>query len=160
MSHITNLSMVILLQADFDAAVAFYKKLGLKAKFELKNKWAEFEAAGIKIGLCPTSEPITDKRTGIVFEVLDLVKSYQELKDFVEFLGKPHEAIHGIMVSFRDPGGNIIDLYQPTPEKIRELIKKTAQNSDSDSCCKSQSVDEQEFSCCKTKENSDVNNYN
>jgi len=28
------------------------------------------------------------------------------------------------MVSIKDPNGNIIDLYQPTPKKLRKFIKE------------------------------------
>ncbi len=27
------------------------------------------------------------------------------------------------MASMKDPGGNIIDLYQPTPEKVQKIVK-------------------------------------
>jgi len=31
------------------------------------------------------------------------------------------------MCSFKDPGGNIFDLYQPTPEKVQEMVEKMKQ---------------------------------
>lgn len=142
--QITKLAMMILMEPDLDAAVAFYNQLGLPIKFRMKDTWAEFELGGIKIGLCQSNSPAQENRTGIVLQVTDLAGLYENLKDSIRFLTSPIEAAHGIMTSIQDPGGNIIDLYQPTPEKIQELIAKNAQKEDADACCKPQPVD-----CCK-----------
>lgn len=131
MSIIKKVNMVILLQPDLAKAVEFYKSLGLPLKFHLKDKWAEFEIGDVKIGLCPISQRI-ERRSGVVFEVEDVRGVYDTFKDSIEFVEAPHEAIHGIMVSFRDPGGNVVDLYQPTPERVEELVKKTREQK---GCC-------------------------
>ncbi len=128
---IKNVSMVILLEKDLAGAVEFYKKLGLKLKFHLKGKWAEFELGNVKFGLCPTSQDLPDRRNGVVLEVEDMKKTFDQFKDSVDFLSEPYEAVHGIMVSFKDPGGNVLDLYQPTPEKVAELAK----NIKKEGCC-------------------------
>ena len=74
-------------------------------------------------------------------------------------MDKPTEAAHGIMASIQDPSGNILDLYQPTPEKIKELAEKLkmemhvavamwAENAaiqEADSCCKSEA---NQRGCC------------
>ncbi len=126
MNKVKKIDMVILMQHDLAAAVEFYKNLGLHLKFHMQNKWAEFDLDGVKVGLCPTSDKI-DRRTGIVLQVENLREVYDALKDTVSFLNEPFEAVHGVMVSFKDPGGNILDLYQPTPEKVDELVKKTVE---------------------------------
>ena len=131
--QIQKLGMIILMQRDLDAAVSFYLRLGLSLKFRMKEKWAEFEINGVKLGLCPTSQDMQGRRSGIVFDVSDVRSLYEELKDEVTFVGEPVEALHGIMVSIQDPGGNIFDLYQPTPEKIKELAQKVEKE---DGCCK------------------------
>ncbi len=138
--------MLILLQPDLEKAVQFYEDLGLKKKFHLKEKWAEFDLDGISIGLCPVDpekltekgiDPSTGFRTGIVLEVDDLRALCSQRAESMTFLGEPVEAVHGLMVSFRDPGGNIMDLYQPTPEKLREFVKKSAQKEQEEQgpCC-------------------------
>lgn len=121
-----KLGMVVLMQQDLQKAVDFYKKLGLKEKFHLKGKWAEFDLGCVKFGLCPTDKDHGMIRTGIVLDTFkDLLQWYQELKEQgVEFLNEPVTAPHGIMVAFKDPGGNVIDLYQPTPEKLDEFVKE------------------------------------
>jgi len=126
--------MLILMQPDLEAAVQFYEELGLTKKFHLQGKWAEFDLKGTSLGLCPIdAKDLPDRRTGFVLEVEDLKALYEELVEQVKFMSEPVEAIHGLMVSFRDPGGNVIDLYQPTPEKVKEFAAKAAQK-EKESC--------------------------
>lgn len=119
---ISSLAMVILMQSDLEAAISFYKQLGLQLKFAMKDTWAEFELNGIKIGLCPHQGPAEDNRSGIVLQVNDLTAFHQQMQGQITFLTQPIEAGHGIMTSIKDPGGNIIDLYQPTPEKLKDML--------------------------------------
>ena len=121
---ITNVGMIILLEHDLDAAVEFYKKLGLKLIFNVKGSWAEFAVGNVKLGLCPTPKEPHDRITGFVFEVDDLQTTYAQLKDSINFKSAPVEKVHGIMASIQDPGGNIVDLYQPTPDKVQNLVKE------------------------------------
>lgn len=122
-----HVGMVIVMQHDLKSAVAFYKDiLHLPLVFHLENKWAEFDLGCVKFGLCPISEVQDNIRTGIVLEVQeDLLELYAALKDRVTFLNEPVVAPHGIMVGFKDTGGNILDLYQATPEKLKDLVKET-----------------------------------
>ena len=118
---VKKVGMLILLQPDIAAAVAFYQELGLRLKFHMKEKWAEFSVGKeVKIGLCPAEKTTHSRRTGIVFEVDDLMAFYAAHKTTIEFLGEPTEAVHGIMAACKDPGNNIVELYQPTPERVKE----------------------------------------
>lgn len=121
---ITKVGMIILLEHDVDAAVAFYKQLGLKQIFHIKESWAEFALGDVKIGLCPTRQEPHDRITGVVLEVEDVRAFYDRYKDEITFKSEPIEKVHGLMASIQDPGGNIIDLYQPTPEKVQDLVKQ------------------------------------
>jgi len=114
--------MLILMEHDLELAIEFYEKLGLSLVFHLPKQWAEFEVNGVKIGLCPTTTRVENKRTGFVFEVTDIKKVYETYKNELTFVSEPLEKLHGLMVSLVDPGGNIIDLYQPTPERVHELV--------------------------------------
>lgn len=150
MGYVKKIAMVIFMQKDLAAAVAFYAKLGIPVVFELKNRWAELRVGDVQIGLCPTESELSDFRTGVVFEVEDVRGAYQALKDEVTFLSEPVEAVHGVMVSLKDPGNNIIDLYQPTPEKVRALAEKIKQE---EGCCKGNehnecADDEDQNTCC------------
>ena len=122
-----RVGMVIVMQHDLKSAVEFYRDvLQLPLVFHLENKWAEFDLGCVKFGLCPISEVQNDIRTGIVLEIQeDLLELYASLKDRVTFLNEPVVAPHGIMVGFKDAGGNILDLYQATPEKLKDLVKDT-----------------------------------
>ena len=123
-----KLGMVLLMQHDFEKAVEFYKQLGLKAKFHLKDKWAEFDLGCVRLGLCPSQQKQDLIRTGVVLETFqDLYELYNKMKaDGVEFLMEPVKKPHGIMVAFKDPGGNVLDLYQATPENLKEFVKEQA----------------------------------
>lgn len=121
----TRVHMLILMQPDLEKAVEFYKNMGLKLIFHIKGKWAEFKLGDIKIGLAPTSEKIPLYRTNIVLEVNDLHATCEQFKkDGVEFVREPVEGLHGFIASFKDPGNGVIDLYQPTPEKIEQFMKE------------------------------------
>lgn len=120
-----KVGMLIIMEPDIEKAVAFYQLLGFPLAFHLKGKWAELTIDGVKLGLCPTDQPLPDRHTGIILQVADVRKAYQELSTAgVTFIREPFEAVHGIMTSIKDPGGNIIDLYQPTPEKVQEVVQQ------------------------------------
>lgn len=138
-----KVNMFILMQNDVNKAVDYYKAMGLPLKFHVLNKWAEFDINGVKLGLAQTDHELPERRTGIVLEVADLRAFYPQAKTAgIEFLSEPVEAVHGIIASFKDPGNNILDFYQPTPEKVREMMKKQQ-----DSCCGSN--DKESENCCK-----------
>jgi predicted enzyme related to lactoylglutathione lyase len=135
--QVQKVGMIILMERDLDAAISFYLRLGLSLKFRMKEKWAEFDINGVKLGLCPTAQDMQGRRSGFVLEIADVRQAYEELKGEVTFLGEPVEALHGIMVSIQDPGGNVFDLYQPTPEKVYEYAKTVKQ--EDEGCCGKQS---------------------
>jgi predicted enzyme related to lactoylglutathione lyase len=139
---IKAVSMIILMEPDLDKAVAFYQEIGgLRLMFRMRDKWAEFDAQGVKIGLCPTAQPVIDRRTGVVLEVADVHDLYTRFKDSGVFLGDPVEKVHGIMISMRDPGGNIIDLYQPTPERLKAFVEQV----------KAQEKEQAQAGCCGSR---------
>lgn len=130
---ISRLGLVIIMEPDIDAAVAFYEKLGLHLNFHLKGSWAEFDlpsGQGVKICLCPAAPEEVVRRTGLVFELPDLKAFYAAHKDDIPFVGELLEKVHGIMISVQDPGGNIVELYQPTPEKVQQLVKEAKERED------------------------------
>ena len=119
-----KVNMFILMANDIVAMIDFYEKIGLKLLFHVPGKWAEFDINGIKLGIAHTVHELSDRRTGIVLEVPDLYTFYtQAVAAGIAFLDEPAQASHGIVVSFRDPGLNILDFYQPLPEKVQDIIK-------------------------------------
>lgn len=119
-----KVGMLILMENDLEKAIEFYQKLGFPLAFHLKGKWAELSIGDVKLGLAPTDQQLPDRHTGIILEIADVKKAHTELSaKGVTFIREPFEAVHGIMTSIKDPGGNIMDLYQPTPEKVSEVIE-------------------------------------
>ncbi|HJM68848.1 MAG TPA: VOC family protein [Candidatus Babeliales bacterium] len=120
-----KVGMIIVMEPELEKSVKFFKDLGFPLKFHLEEKWAEFAIGDVKMGLCPTSSEVIEHHTGVILEVPDVRQTFEEFKAAgVEFVKEPFEAVHGIMCSFKDPGGNIFDLYQPTPDKVQDMIKK------------------------------------
>lgn len=132
-----KVGMIITIQPNLEQAFEFYKTLGLEAKFHLKDRWAEFQIGDVKLGLCPTDQELGEHHTGLVLEVKDLYQLHKDLTaKGITFATEPKEAPHGIMASIKDPGNNIIDLYQPTPEKVQDLVRKASeQGNEEDGCC-------------------------
>ena len=120
-----KVGMLIVMERDIEKDIEFYQKMGFTLAFHLQGKWAELLIGDIKLGLCPTEQDLPDRHTGIILEVSDVQGAYNDFKAAgIEFVREPFQAVHGIMTSIKDPGGNVIDLYQPTPEKVEELVKK------------------------------------
>lgn len=121
-----KLGMVIFMQKDLAKAVEFYHTLGLKQNFHLPDRWAEFDLGCVKLGLCPMEQEQDNVRTGVVFEIMgDLIEMHARLKEAgITFVNEPVTAPHGVMVGVKDPGGNVFDLYQPTPEKMKDFVEK------------------------------------
>lgn len=126
-SNRIKLGMVITMHSDLPKSVEFYKMLGLKLNFHMEKQWAEFSLNGVKFGMCPTTEKYDNVRTGLVLEIEeDLMAFYEEFKKKgVTFVNEPQVAPHGVMVGMKDPCGNVLDLYQATPEKVQQFAKDT-----------------------------------
>jgi predicted enzyme related to lactoylglutathione lyase len=144
MTHLRRLAMVILMETDIEKAVAFYEAMGAQKKCLFPKSWAELTLDELTLALCHTESDQGQRRTGLVFAVDDLLAFYAKYKDTVQFLEEPVIKLHGIMVSVQDPGGNIIELYQATPEKVREFMET---NIDS-GCCKKEGIDVD--NCCRS----------
>lgn len=141
---VTGVYMVIVMQEDLKAGVEFYTKLGLKVAFHIPDKWCELEVGGVRVGLCPASAVEKGKHTGLVFQVADLMATYEEFKEAgIAFLNEPVTATHGIMVSCADPSGNMFDLYQPTHDNVKKTLQEAGKMCGDDcnfdasrGCCK------------------------
>jgi catechol 2,3-dioxygenase-like lactoylglutathione lyase family enzyme len=143
MAHNCRLAMVILMVTDIEKAVAFYESLGAQKRCLFPKSWAELTLDGITIALCNTDQEVGQRRTGLVFAVDDLMAFYAQQKGVLTFLEEPVIKLHGIMTSLQDPSGNIIELYQATPEKVREFMEKQSENG----CCKGDVADDE---CCRS----------
>lgn len=135
MKHdLIKLHMIVLMQSDLKKAVEFYKDLGIKQKIYVEGKLAEFDLGCAKLALCQTDQVQDNIRTGVVLELFeDLHVLAQKLKaKGVHFLQDPVDVPYSTMASCKDPGGNIIDFYQATPERYQDFLKQQKENSDKD----------------------------
>ena len=119
-----RISMIILMQNNLQEAVAFYTKLGFELGFQIKDQWAEFDADGIKIGLAHTKTELSERRTGIVLAVDDINEWCDQMDVEGIACSEKVERLHGIMSSVKDTSNNILEVYQATPEKVQEILKK------------------------------------
>lgn len=101
--------------SDMDRAVAFYRDaLGLRMKFQDGERWAQFDAGGVNFSLSSPDEA-ADGATGavVIFEVDDLEATFERLAGAgVTVLATRDMGDHGRSAAFRDPDGNIVQLFQ------------------------------------------------
>ncbi|MDA0785124.1 MAG: VOC family protein [Proteobacteria bacterium] len=100
---------------DMDRAIAFYRDtLGLDLMFQDGGKWAQLKAGGVNFALSSTEEA-PDGAVGatVVFEVPDAGTAGEAIAAAGgEILGERDMGDHGKTVTFRDPDGNLVQLYQ------------------------------------------------
>lgn len=145
MSNKCRLTMVILMVKDIEKAVAFYESLGGQKRCLFPKSWAELSLDGLTIALCHTEQDQGQRRTGMVFSIDDVMAFYEKQKETLLFLEEPVTKLHGIMVSVQDPSGNVLELYQATPEKVREFMESQKEIG----CCTQEAADITD-NCCKS----------
>jgi predicted enzyme related to lactoylglutathione lyase len=102
---------------DMERAVGFYRDaLGLDLVFQDGTKWTQFKAGGVNFAVA-SEEEAPDSAFGatVVFEVDDIVvMSASIVSAGGELLGERDMGDHGKTLTFRDPDGNLVQLYQRT----------------------------------------------
>jgi len=104
--------------AEMDRAVAFYRDvLGLPLKFQDGERWAQFDAGGVNFSLSAPDEAATGARGAVViFEVDDLDAARDRLVDArASVLETRDMGTHGRLLTFQDPDGNLVQLFQRAP---------------------------------------------
>ena len=100
---------------DMDRAVAFYRDaLGLGLKFQDGARWAQFDAGGVNFSISsPEEAAATAAGATVIFEVDDLETAREGLAAHgAEVLDTRDMGGHGRSLTFRDPDGNIVQLFQ------------------------------------------------
>jgi len=101
--------------SDMARAVGFYRDaLGLDLVFQDGDKWTQFKAGGVNFAMASDEEaPDTAMGATIVFEVDDIDAMTLSLQAAgAEILDTRDMGDHGRTLSFRDPDGNLVQLYQ------------------------------------------------
>lgn len=100
---------------DMDRAVAFYRDaLGLGLKFQDGAKWAQFDAGGVNFSLSAPEEAAPSAAGAtVIFEVDDLDAARERLlAHSAAVLDSRDMGSHGRSLTFRDPDGNVVQLFQ------------------------------------------------
>jgi catechol 2,3-dioxygenase-like lactoylglutathione lyase family enzyme len=127
MNNSPRFSMIVLLQNDLEAAISFYASLGAEVIFRVEGQWAELNFDGVRIGLAVANEELPERRCGIILEIPDL-RAWCEAQESHGVKTVPViERVHGLMSAVSDTGNNIIEFYQPTPERVKEALGKQNQ---------------------------------
>jgi predicted enzyme related to lactoylglutathione lyase len=105
--------------ADMDATVAFYRAIGLALKFQDGARWAQFDVAGANFSLASAQEAPPDTTGGVVvFEVDDIeATAAQVTAAGGTILARRDMGAHGRALTFRDPAGNVLQLFQRPPAR-------------------------------------------
>lgn len=100
---------------DMPRAVAFYRDvLGLTLAFQDGEKWTQMKAGDVNFALASPEEG-ADGAVGavVIFEVDDLDASKTALEDAGgTVLALRDMGDHGRALTFRDPDGNLVQLFQ------------------------------------------------
>ena len=100
---------------DMEAAVAFYRDaLGLRVKFQDGANWAQFDAGGVNFSLSSPAEAAEGAQGAVViFEVEDIEAVRDRLAaQGATVVGTRDMGDHGRSLTFRDPDGNLVQLFQ------------------------------------------------
>jgi predicted enzyme related to lactoylglutathione lyase len=101
--------------SDLDRAVSFYRDhLGLE-QLQQDDGWAQLDANGLHIGLNSSEEPRGDGGAVIAFQPRGgLESTTAQLREAgVQISGEISEHPWGRIVTFEDPDGNDLQLYEP-----------------------------------------------
>lgn len=115
-----DLNQVTLAVSDFDAAFAFYQKIGLRAITSARGEYARFElpSGSTTLSLHLTDEPVRSS-TVLYFEVDDVDRRFEELRALgVIFDTEPEDmSWRWREARFRDPSGNPLCLFHAGPDR-------------------------------------------
>lgn len=108
---------VTLMVCDLDRAVRFYAEtLGLTLKYRSANKWAEFQAPGLDIGLHladrQEAEPGREGRISIGLQVTDLDATVRALTENGVSFERVLEGQARKFAYFADPDHHSLYLYE------------------------------------------------
>lgn len=110
---------------EMDSTVSFYRDvLGLNLEIRHGEDWAEFTIGDTTLALHGTRGAAAPSQGAtVVFEVDDLDVTMRALSGRgVSFEGEVTEIPGGSgrFASFRDPGGNLVQIYQPGEHRVTD----------------------------------------
>jgi len=112
---VTRIQNAYYVADGMDEAAAFYRDvLGLKLKFQDGARWAQFDAGGTNFSLGSAAEAPEQAAGGVVvFEVTEMDALAQAIASGGgAVLGRRDMGSHGRTLTFRDPAGNVLQLFE------------------------------------------------
>jgi predicted enzyme related to lactoylglutathione lyase len=97
---------------DLDAAVAFYRALGLPTKFQDGTRYAALDGGGVTFALAAEAESVAGQRVAVSLRVSDVARAVAGAASAGgRVLSEPQEGPHEIRAVIEDPSGNPVVLY-------------------------------------------------
>lgn len=99
---------------DMDRAVSFYEQIfGLKLKFRDGAKWAQFDAGNVNFALSSPEESASLEGGAVTAFEVDDMGPYEAAVTArgCQILQSRDMGSHGRVLAFRDPEGNIVQLF-------------------------------------------------
>jgi predicted enzyme related to lactoylglutathione lyase len=102
---------------DVAAAVTFYESfLGLRTKFQDGDRFAALDGGSVTVAIAGPEEDVTDGVVGASFKVSDVSAAVSEaVTHGATVVREVEEGPHEVRAVIRDPWGNSVVLYAPTP---------------------------------------------
>jgi len=100
---------------DMERSVTFYRDaLGLPVKFRDELKWTQFDAGGTNFAVSSPDEAAEGAMGAVlIFEADSIAEASVTIeKNGGEVLGSRDMGDHGRVLTFRDPDGNMVQLFQ------------------------------------------------
>ena len=124
-----NITHIRLLVDNYKECFLFYRDtLGFEVSWgDKESNYADFTGiGGAKLGLFERKQmvaaigteyvPLVENQdnSALIFKVDSVEDTYEKMKDKLEFITKPHEQVDWMLkvAHFRDPAGNLIEIYE------------------------------------------------
>jgi predicted enzyme related to lactoylglutathione lyase len=111
---VSKLQNAYYITRDMDRAVAFYRDaLGLKLGFQDGEKWAQLKAGDSNVALSSAEEGAPGAvGATLVLETDDIAAAKAQLEAHGATIIEQRKMGSGDALTFRDPDGNLVQLYQ------------------------------------------------
>ncbi|MBV6761742.1 MULTISPECIES: VOC family protein [Rhodococcus] len=104
--------------SDVDAAVKFYESvLNLRTKFQDGSRFAALDGGKVTVAIAGAEEDVTGGLVAASFKVGDVSAAVEEaVAQGATIVRESEEGPHETRAVVRDPWGNAVVLYAPTPQ--------------------------------------------
>lgn len=112
---------------DLNESRRFYEEvIGLKFKLQ-EDDWIEFDLGDTSFGLLQRNkdEKLEPQKTRIMFQTGDIEAMQKHLEENgVKTIGEIKNESYGKLLTFEDPNGHWLELFEPKLRRYRNKIKK------------------------------------